>query len=65
MDKPVKVGLVFPRSGQQLSVQVPPHVALLATSRLNGERASARYSAESGSRAASFGSRDDQSRSQS
>ncbi len=27
MDQPVRVGLVFPRSGQQVSVSVPSHVA--------------------------------------
>ena len=27
MDQPVRVGLVFPRSGQQVFVSVPSHVA--------------------------------------
>ena len=27
MNQPVRVGLVFPRSGQQVFVYVPPHVA--------------------------------------
>ena len=27
MDQPVRVGLVFPRSGQQVSISVPSHVA--------------------------------------
>lgn len=34
MEQPVRVGLVFPRSGQQLYVTVPPHVAQSAESRL-------------------------------
>lgn len=33
MDKAVTVGLVFPLSGQQLNVTVPPHMAQVVLSR--------------------------------
>ena len=59
MDKPVRVGLVFPRSGQQLYVQVPSHWAQGAQWGMHKE---AVVRAENGQRSNNTGSREEHGR---